>query len=202
MPGGVVAHWASETDHSGRVVRRSTLELIDYGLPVVMGESMQLSPPAAPRKAARRMDAALAGRQFVAESDAHEYALSLRSSGMRFIEMTGKTLKRLIAADELHAGDLASTGVDDDTIVRINRQGDIEVRRTDRWDVIGGLLGNYEQRIKSKPASTGQNSFFRLNFCVKTRRSRRSEIGGRTGWLNSYRRLLTSDLCSVKLAQC
>lgn len=69
---------------------------------------------------------------------------------MRFIEMTGKTLKRLIAADELHAGDLASTGVEDDTIVRINRQGDIEIRRTDRWDVIGGLLGNYEQRLKGE----------------------------------------------------
>lgn len=67
---------------------------------------------------------------------------------MRFIEMTGKTLKRLVAEDELHVGDLSSAGVDDDTIVRINRQGDIEVRRTDRWDVIGGLLGNYEQRIK------------------------------------------------------
>jgi hypothetical protein len=69
---------------------------------------------------------------------------------MKFIEMTGKSLKRLIAEDELHAGDLASTGVEDDTIVRINRQGDIEVRRTDRWDVIGGLLGNYEQRIKQE----------------------------------------------------
>ena len=59
-------------------------------------------------------------------------------------------LKRLIASDELHAGDLHETGVDDDTIVRVNRQGDIEVRRTDRWDVIGGLLGNYEQRIKNE----------------------------------------------------
>src|SRR5687767_2505157 len=68
--------------------------------------------------------------------------------GMQFIEMTGKALKRLIAEDELHAGDLESTGIDDDTIVRVNRQGDIEVRRTDRWDVIGGLLGNYEQRLK------------------------------------------------------
>ena len=67
---------------------------------------------------------------------------------MQFIEMTGKALKRLVSEDELHAGDLSSTGVDDDTIVRINRQGDIEVRRTDRWDVIGGLLGNYEQRLK------------------------------------------------------
>jgi hypothetical protein len=67
---------------------------------------------------------------------------------MQFIEMTGKALKRLIVDDELHAGDLGSTGIEDDTIVRVNRQGDIEVRRTDRWDVIGGLLGNYEQRIK------------------------------------------------------
>ena len=67
---------------------------------------------------------------------------------MSFIEMTGKALKRLIASDELHAGDLASTGLDDDTIVRVNRQGDIEIRRLDRWDVIGGLLGNYEQRLK------------------------------------------------------
>jgi hypothetical protein len=69
---------------------------------------------------------------------------------MRFIEMTGKTLKRLISTDELRTSDLASTGLDDDTIVRINRQGDIEIRRTDRWDVIGGLLGNYEQRLKSE----------------------------------------------------
>jgi hypothetical protein len=69
---------------------------------------------------------------------------------MKFIEMTGKALKRLISEDELHAGDLPSTGVDDETIVRINRQGDIEIRRTDRWDVIGGLLGNYEQRLKQE----------------------------------------------------
>ena len=69
---------------------------------------------------------------------------------MGFIEMTGKTLQRLVSEDELHLGDLASTGVTDDTIVRVNRQGDIEVRRNDRWDVIGGLLGNYEQRIKQE----------------------------------------------------
>jgi hypothetical protein len=62
--------------------------------------------------------------------------------------MTGKTLKRLIAEDELHAGDLDSVGVVDETIVRVNRQGDIEIRRADRWDVIGGLLGDYEQRLK------------------------------------------------------
>jgi hypothetical protein len=69
---------------------------------------------------------------------------------MKFIEMTGKLLKQLVSGDELHAGDLVSTGVEDDTIVRINRQGDIEVRRADRWDVIGGLLGDYEQRLKQE----------------------------------------------------
>lgn len=67
---------------------------------------------------------------------------------MQFIEMTGKALTRLVSEDELHVGDLAETGITDDTIVRVNRQGDIEIRRPDRWDVIGGLLGNYEQRIK------------------------------------------------------
>lgn len=67
---------------------------------------------------------------------------------MKFIEMTGKALKRLIAEDELHAGGLDEAGVGDEAIVRVNRQGDIEVRRSDRWDVIGGLLGNYEQRLK------------------------------------------------------
>ncbi len=32
LPGGVVSHAASETDPGGRVVRRSTLELIDYAI--------------------------------------------------------------------------------------------------------------------------------------------------------------------------
>jgi hypothetical protein len=67
-----------------------------------------------------------------------------------FIEMTGKVLRRMVSEDELHVGDFASTGIDDNTIVRINQQGDIEVRRADRWDVIGGLLGNYEQRLKTE----------------------------------------------------
>jgi hypothetical protein len=69
---------------------------------------------------------------------------------MKFIEMTGKSLKRLIAQDELHLGNLEETGVEDDTIVRVNQQGDIEIRRRDRWDVIGGLLGHFEQRMKDE----------------------------------------------------
>jgi hypothetical protein len=69
---------------------------------------------------------------------------------MKFIEMTGKSLKRLIEQDELHVGDLAGSGVEDDTIVRVNQQGDIEIRRSDRWDVIGGLLGHFEERMKQE----------------------------------------------------
>jgi hypothetical protein len=69
---------------------------------------------------------------------------------MKFIEMTGKTLKAIVNVDELHVEDLAGAGVRDDTIVRVNLQGDIEVRRSDRWDVIGGLLGDYEQRMKKQ----------------------------------------------------
>ncbi len=66
---------------------------------------------------------------------------------MRFVEMTGKTLQQVINDGELHSQDLASAGVRDDTIVRVNEQGDIEVRRSDRWDVIGGLLGDFLRRI-------------------------------------------------------
>jgi hypothetical protein len=69
---------------------------------------------------------------------------------MRFIEMTGKTLQEIVNDDELHVDDLASAGVHSDTFVRINEQGDIEARRSDRWDVIGGLLGNYVPRIRKK----------------------------------------------------
>ena len=69
---------------------------------------------------------------------------------IRFMEMTGKTLSQIVSADELNHGNLEAAGVDDDTIVRINEHGDIEVRRPARWDVIGGLLGDYVDRVKVK----------------------------------------------------
>jgi hypothetical protein len=62
--------------------------------------------------------------------------------------MTGATLEKIIADDELHHGDLQAAGVVDYTIVRVNRQGDIEVRRPSGWDVIGGLLGEFDERIR------------------------------------------------------
>jgi hypothetical protein len=67
---------------------------------------------------------------------------------MQFIEMSGKTLQRIVSDDELHPDELAKLGVTDESVVRINRQGDIELRRPDRWDIIGGLLGEFEDRIK------------------------------------------------------
>ena len=69
---------------------------------------------------------------------------------MQFIELTGKALQRIVSDDELHPDELASLGVTDESIVRINRQGDIELRRVDRWDLIGGLLGEFEERIKKE----------------------------------------------------
>ncbi|TWT87718.1 hypothetical protein Mal64_32610 [Pseudobythopirellula maris] len=62
--------------------------------------------------------------------------------------MTGATLDKLIAEDELHHDDLSAAGVEATTIVRVNPQGDIEVRRRGGWDVIGGLLGDFEDRVK------------------------------------------------------
>ena len=67
---------------------------------------------------------------------------------MKFIEMTGATLEEVINDGELHGQDLLGAGVKDDSIVRINQQGDIEVRRAQKWDVIGGLLGDFEERVK------------------------------------------------------
>jgi hypothetical protein len=69
---------------------------------------------------------------------------------MQFIETTGAVLARIVNEGEISPADLAKSGVTDDTIVRINRQGDIEVRRRDRWDVIGGLLGNFEIRARQQ----------------------------------------------------
>jgi len=69
---------------------------------------------------------------------------------MKFIELTGQQLKAIISDDELSAADLKAAGIGDQTVVRINQQGDIEVRRTRGWDVIGGLIGNFEDRVRGQ----------------------------------------------------
>ena len=67
---------------------------------------------------------------------------------MQFIEMTGATLAEIINDSEIQIQDLGSAGVDDGSIVRVNHHGDIELRRSNKWDIIGGLLGSFEERLK------------------------------------------------------
>jgi len=67
---------------------------------------------------------------------------------MQFIEMTGATLAEVINDSEIQIQDLGSAGVDDGSIVRVNHHGDIELRRSNKWDIIGGLLGSFEERLK------------------------------------------------------
>jgi hypothetical protein len=69
---------------------------------------------------------------------------------MQFIEMSGRALQRVVSDDELHPHELIDLGVTEESVIRVNRQGDIELRRAERWDVIGGLLGNFEERIKKE----------------------------------------------------
>lgn len=71
---------------------------------------------------------------------------------MHFIEMTGKTLLRIVSrdGDEPSPLDLEEVGVNDESIIRVNRQGDIEIRRTRNWDLIGGLLGDYVARVQEE----------------------------------------------------
>jgi hypothetical protein len=69
---------------------------------------------------------------------------------MKFIEMRGSTLMNLLSPGEVKPEDLRAAGLTDKCLVRVNMQGDIEVRRKKSWDVIGGLLGDYEHRIKQE----------------------------------------------------
>ncbi len=69
---------------------------------------------------------------------------------IQFIEMSGETLMRITRDEEMHPDELRQLGVNERSLVRINRQGDIELRRPDRWDVIGGLLGDFSDRVKKE----------------------------------------------------
>ena len=64
--------------------------------------------------------------------------------------MTGKTLWRVVDHDEeaLTRDDLRAAGVRDESLVRVNRQGDLELRKSTGWDIIGGLIGDYEHRVR------------------------------------------------------
>jgi hypothetical protein len=76
----------------------------------------------------------------------------IRQIAMHFIEMTGKTLLRIVRrdGDEPSPVELEEVGVNDESIIRVNRQGDIEIRRTRNWDLIGGLIGDYTHRVQEE----------------------------------------------------
>jgi hypothetical protein len=69
---------------------------------------------------------------------------------MEFIEMSGETLLRIAMHTGLSPGQLKEHGVTKGSIVRINRDGDIELRRPDQWEIIGGMIGDYEILIKKE----------------------------------------------------
>jgi len=73
---------------------------------------------------------------------------------MKFIEMAGRALMSMLEPDEVSPEELQQAGLTDTCLVRINQQGDIEVRRHDRWDLIGGLLGNFEHRAQQASGRT------------------------------------------------
>jgi hypothetical protein len=69
---------------------------------------------------------------------------------MQFIEMTGSDLYHVISPDELHPDELRGAGVTEESLVRVNLQGDIEIRKAGGWEVVGGLLGDFAHRVKTQ----------------------------------------------------
>ncbi|QDV41397.1 hypothetical protein Enr13x_12350 [Stieleria neptunia] len=67
---------------------------------------------------------------------------------MEFIELTGKTLLDVINEGEVDFNELRQAGVTSDSIIRINRFGEIELRKQGEWTLVGGLIGNFEERLQ------------------------------------------------------
>lgn len=65
-----------------------------------------------------------------------------------YIEITGKTLLDLVNDGEIDIGELHRTGVVGDSILRVNKHGEIELRTKHEWRLIGGLLGDFETRLR------------------------------------------------------
>lgn len=66
---------------------------------------------------------------------------------MQFIELTGKTLLDLVNEGEVDFKQLHSAGVCGDSILRINKHGEIELRCRSHWMLVGGLIGQFEDRL-------------------------------------------------------
>jgi hypothetical protein len=67
---------------------------------------------------------------------------------MQYIEMTGKTLLKLIDLTGLSQDELRKAGVQDDSLVRVTKLGDLELRKPHKWDAIGGLLGEFDHKVR------------------------------------------------------
>jgi len=68
---------------------------------------------------------------------------------MPFIELSGKTLLDVVNEGEVDLGELHRAGVVGDSILRINEHGEIELRRQHGWALVGGLIGNFDDRLKA-----------------------------------------------------
>lgn len=67
---------------------------------------------------------------------------------MQFIELTGQTLLDVINEGEVDMRQLRESGVTGDSILRINTFGEIELRDRHEWTMVGGLLGNFQERLR------------------------------------------------------
>jgi hypothetical protein len=65
-----------------------------------------------------------------------------------FIELTGKTLLDVVNEGEVNLKQLHDAGVRGDSILRINRYGEIELREPHGWVLVGGLIGHFDDRLK------------------------------------------------------
>lgn len=68
---------------------------------------------------------------------------------MPFIELTGQTLLEVINDGEINPEELRKAGVHSHSVLRVNEHGELELRTRDSWDMVGGLLGNYEERLRN-----------------------------------------------------
>jgi hypothetical protein len=67
---------------------------------------------------------------------------------MPFIELTGKTLLDVVNEGEVDIGELHRAGVVGDSVLRINEHGEIELRARHGWVLVGGLIGNFDHRLR------------------------------------------------------
>jgi hypothetical protein len=65
----------------------------------------------------------------------------------QFIELTGTKLLDVVNEGEVDFKQLHDAGVRGDSILRINHHGEIELRGKSHWFLVGGLIGNFEERL-------------------------------------------------------